>query len=819
MKPTITGHKRPLEQDTYTEISPRKRPCPSREAREVAAILVSLDDPCSRDLSPATQEALRVINKSLQRGYPLLDLHDVPAADLADLPIGLIHPAVHTIQTLRLPPGLKCLPSFCQQLSKLQRLDLPDFAGSELDLTGMVALHQLSGSATQEFKQIIINTLADIRFQAPEEKSKIYVYRYDGERLVQEHALPCHPYFKVLPGYTAPDFIKLNGASVFAGTQNEILCDTIAPAILYRRLSSSVSDWKKIGYFGITNAGSLSATITEQHCQFYATALINSDSYALVSDGKFSEWLYTQFELMLTEGQRPPSGTLAHPLVRGMRVFSTNHELHFLMMIKPGPTPVFIAEMYDPNLTRTHRRMVANRLEQIVDPGKPWRLMDFISKERMKAYMRGNESAVLCFAGMGQRDSQQASISEFWLAEADWSQPDVLFTLIDMRLAACIKPYWDELLSQYTQKKISLSTLFNVLDAHAHNKLAATETNATHCMIEFNHALVATEFIPCIAAFAEAYFLASPAEKYGLPDDPLPKLLAPMNSWSHFITKLSNENKTSLHTYFSLATSLLDKGHMPESDVLALLSAKNSAGHGAIVAALKANDLESLRLLGKLLRTLIARGALNANDALGLIGDTPPATAKGDPQAFIWQACALGSTELIHEIASLLITICKKDQGADDLSYSSAVTTSPSASTFFLSDYSDTDSSEYGPSNTTVLSAHDQLPQAQIVDESLRNSLHKLIFGNADPESLPSLLSGETQGVRLMGNIRQLVQLLIDHEVLSILDHAGRFMIATDDLFAEAGDAEVSHSAEMMDIVQEDSQRDSASGTDTEFRG
>lgn len=815
MKPTITGQKRPLEQDSYTENSGHKRHCPSREAREVATILASLDDPRSRDLSPATQEALRVVNASLQRGYPLLDLSHVPAADIAGLPTGLIHPAIHTVQSLILPSGLKRLPSFCQQLTNIQRVDIPDFAGSELDLRGLSGLLELSGSATQIFKRLFVNVLTDIRFQVPDAESKIRVERYDGNQLLQQHALPSHPYFKVLPGNAEPDFTQLNGKSFFAGTQNKIFCNAIAPDVLHRRLSSLASSWKKIGYFGITDADSLSATITEAKLRSYEKAIINSDNYALVSDAKFSAWLRTQFELMLAKEEASTSDATANQLTRGLRVFSSNHELHFLLMIKPGPTYTFIAEMYDPNLTCTHRKMVANRLEQIIDPRKPWRLTDFVSKERMTVYMRGNESAILCFAGMEQRTPGQTITPEFWLSESDWAQPDIMFDLVNLQLTSLIRPYWQTLVSQYKQKKISLSALHSVLDDHANNTVASIGDVATNYMLEFNHALVADEFAACIAAFAELYCLASPSEKHGLPDDALRRLFEPINSWSQFIAKISIKDKASLYKYFSLANTLLDKHHIPESDVLALLSAKNSEGNSAIAAALQANDVDSLRLLGTLLKTLAARGALSANDALALIGNSSGSTTLNPSPPLIWQACAMGSTELVHELASLLISLCRKNLIATHQVSSLTAAPTPPGLPIFLLDNPDQDSTEYAPVGAKATRSYDQLPTGMTTDDSLRSSLHTLIFGDTDPEFVTSLVSGDAQRFKLLGNMRQLVDLLIDHELLSILDDAGRFMIATDDLFAGTDNAEVHDSAAMMDVFHQDSE----SSADSDFPG
>ena len=813
MKPTITGQKRPFEQDSHTENSGHKRHCPSREAREVATILASLDDPRSRDLSFATQEALRAVNASLQSGTPLLDLSHLSAADIAGLPGGLIHPGIHTVETLILPSGLKLLPSFCHRLSNIQRLDIPDFAGNELDLRSLSGLRVLSGSATQTCKRLFVNVLADIRFQVPDDTPKIRVYRYEGDQLLQQHALPSHPYFKVLPGNVMPDFTQLNGKSFFAGTHKQIVCNSIAPDVLYRRLSPFASSWKKIGYFGITDAASLSATITEVKSRAYENALPNSDSYSLVSNEKFGTWLHTQFELMLAKQKDSASGAPAHQLVRGLRVFSSNHELHLLLMIKPGPTSTFIAEMYDPNLTRTHRKMVANRLEQIIDPRKPWRLTDFISKERMTAYMRGHESAILCFAGAEQRTPGQTVTPEFWLSESDWSEPDIMFDLVVFQLTSHIRPYWQELVSQYRQKKISLSALHRVLDDHAHNTVASSGEVATSYMIKSDHALVTDEFAACIAAFAELYFLASPSEKLDLPDDPLRRLFEPSHSWSRFIAKISNKKKTSLYKYFSLANSLLDKHHIPESDILALLSAKNSEGNEAIAAALLANDVDSLRLLGTLLKTLTARGTLSANDALALIGSPSHYTTPKPTLPLIWQACVKGSTELIHELASLLISVGRKNSITNGhLSSLTAGTTPPGLPVFLLSN-PDSDSAEYDPVSTKATRSYDQLPTGLTTDDSLRRSLHTLIFGDTDPEFVPSLVSGDAQRFKLLGNLRQLVELLRDHELLPILDDASSFMIATDDLFDVTGNAEVHDSVAMMDV----SHQDSGSRVDSDF--
>ena len=80
---------------------------------------------------------------------------------------------------------------------------------------------------------------------------------------------------------------------------------------------------------------------------------------------------------------------------------------------------------------------------------------------------------------------------------------------------------------------------------------------------------------------------------------------------------------------------------------------------------------------------------------------------------------------------------------------------------------------------------------------------------------MTSLVSGDAQRFKLLGNMRQLVDLLIDHELLSILDDAGRFMIATDDLFAGTDNAEVHDSAAMMDVFHQDSEN----SADSDFPG
>lgn len=782
MKATLTGQKRPLDSGIDTEERTSKRFRSSQEGVDIATILSSLDDPHSRDLSPATQEALRVVNTTLQTGNLLLDLSHLSADSIQDLPIGLINPAIRSVQTLLLPPGLEHLPSFCNQLSSLQRLDLPDFAGSSLDLRSMSALQQLNGSARRMFQHIFTNTLADVCFRAPNTKSKIRIYRYEGDRLLQQHALPSHPYFKVLPGNTVPDFTALNGESCFTGTQSKIFCNMIAPEMLHRRLSPSASDWKKIGYFGITDANSLSDTISLDKKNLYETELQGSKSYALVSNEKFGQWLVTQFTQMLAETSSQPSALPASRLIRGMRVCSSNHELHFLMIVKPGPKPEFIAEMYDPNLTRTHCRMVANQLEAIVNPEKPWRLTDFISEAYMEGYMRGSKPAILCFASMEQRTADQTALPELWMSESDLSHPDIMFTLVDMQLTSYIRPYWQQLLSQYSQQKISLAALFGVLDGHSSNTSFPITFSATDLMLSANYASVIDEYVACIAGFAEAYFLASSDVKRALPEDALRKLLQPKQTWSELITKILPRNKAGLHKYFFLAKILLDKRQISGKEVIDLLSAKNSEGHSAIAAALVANDVESVRSLGALLKTLVARGELDATAALELIDNPSKYEATGNQQPVVWSVCAHNSAALTNELGSLLVHLCKKELAGEKPLFSFSTELADTALFTHLTDGSSEDDADYNPFLMDISSDGRESLNA---NDSLRNSLHTLIFGKEDPEFMPSLLSSDHRQTHILGNIRQLIQSLIDHELLSFFDEANRFMTATDSLFAQ----------------------------------
>lgn len=626
MKPTITGYKRPLEQDTSTDGNTNKRYRASEEALEIAAILSAIDDPHCRDLSPATQEGLRALNVTLQMGYPLLDLSQLSAAQISDLPIDLINPAIHSVQTLLLPPGLTHLPSFCKHLANLQRLELPDFAGSSLDLRGLRSLHQLRGSAGGIFEHMLVNTLTDIYFSAPNTASKIRVYRYDNDRLLQQHALPSHPYFKVLPGNQGPDLGSLNGETFFQGTRTLIYCDTIAPEILHRRLSPQAAEWKKTGYFGITDVQSLSRSIPESKNSVYVTALLKSDRFAFVDDASFGLWVKAQFSQMLAEMRNPSSASFNGRLLRGLRAISSNHELHCLLIVKSGPVPEFIVEIYDPNKTRTHKRMVANSLTQITDPAKPWRLSDFIEQRLMKSYMRGNSSAALCFVSQGQRSASQPARTDYWLAKSQKQHPDIMFTLLDMVLTTEIKPYWEEIVSLYQQKQVTLAELFRILECHGNHPTMIPESLPPNNIIHDNLIPIVREFSTCVEQFAEILSVASPAERSTLPAHALRGLLQPIDTWSLMIATIKNENKEGLNFYFALAQRLLLKNQIPAEDILVLLSAKNAQGDNALSAALKANDATSLQLLSKLITTLVDRGELKADDALAF---TNPAMTTG----------------------------------------------------------------------------------------------------------------------------------------------------------------------------------------------
>lgn len=781
MKPTIPGLKRPLESNMGNMERASKRSRISQEIQDIAAILCSLGDSYKQGISPTTQEVLRVVNTSLQTGHALLDLSHLSADHVADLPISLLNPAINSVQTLLLPPGLRKLPSFCKQLASLQRLNLPDFAGSSLDLRGMKFLHQLNGTASGMFRYIFANTLADIYFRAPETTSKIRVYRYEGEQLVQQHALPSHSYFKVLPENTEPDFTSLNGKAFYPGSRVEISCDTIAPEILNRRLSVFASNWKKTGYFGVTNADSLSNTITADKSLLSEITLKGSNSYALVSNEKFNLWLFEQFTHMLSEAQCSPSDSPTRRHIRGMRVFSSNHELHFLMIIKSRPTLEFIAEMYDPNLTRTHRRMVANKLEQIVNPEKPWRLTDFITEQRMKKYMQGNEPAMLCFARMEQRTAGDSVTPELWISESEMPHPDIMFTLVDIQLTSFIKPYWQQLFLQYEQKKISLLALFLVLDSHSNSTYVTIKFTATNYMLNYNHKQVIDEFVTCIAQFAEAYALATPQERSALPEHPLRMLLSPLQSWSQFIARIPSTDKAGLHTYFSLAGSLLEKRWIPANDIVDLLSAENSEGHGAVAAALVVNDPESVRLLGMLLKTLVARGELSEFDALLLIDRCSNDEISGEQGSVVWSASAHNSSQLMHALSSLLIDLCKKKLASEAplLSFTSEMTETASFIDFFhpLSE----EWSAYDPFQIDINSGSSQVINS---NENLRKCLRTLIFGKDIPGVVPVVLN-DGRRTTMLKNMQQLVHSLTENKLLSIFDDASRYTTAKDSTLAK----------------------------------
>ena len=771
MKPMITGQKRPLESSLGNEEQASKRFRISREALEAATILSSLDDPHSRDLSPITQEALRTVNASLQRGYPLLDLSGLSATQVEDLPPGLINPSIHSIQTLLLPPGLKRLPSFCRQLVNVQYLDLPDFAGEALDLTGLRSLRRLNGSASEVFDHLFVNILVDLHFKVPDTESKIHVYRYDGDQLLKQHALPSHPYFKVLPGNQKADHRSFNCVSFFQGTNTLICCDTIAPEILHRRLSPRAAEWKKIGYFGVTDADSLSQSIPSHKNSAYTKALLNSDSYAFVDDSGFGPWIKAQFSGLLANKGLSFSNSSGDKLKLGVRVFSTNHELFCLLIAKPGPVPEFIVEIYDPNLTRTHKRMVANRLEQIIDPKAPWRLSDFLCAPALCKYMRGNASALLCFAGLGQRKGKQSPKTEFWINETQLHHPDVMFTLLDMDLSATIRPYWNTIIDQYKQKKFTLSALFQVLVCHSQSAATAPENSPPNNMIYDNKSENCKEFITCIEEFAEILSGTSLAERCTLPTDSVKQLLQPVACWSQMIIDIANSEKDSLQMYFILATSLLKKRQIAAKDVISLLTSKNSEGASALTAALTMNDAKSPRYLGELLKILVDHGELKFRDALGLIDADAMSGITDAP--VVWSVCATASPEMMTVLSDLLIDLGKHALASqpgfmrsftyeDCLNEPELRPVSLTRSDIYLSHPSFTDSAKAA--------------QEQDVQGMLRN----LLFGKISPTLMPSVVSSRRSVDTMLVNLRQLVKTLEGHALLSPFGEMGQFLTITE---------------------------------------
>ncbi len=782
MKPSITGQKRPIDLVSGAEYRASKRQHSSADETTAATQLLGFSDPRYQTLSPAAQEALCSVNHALQGGGTLLDLSHLDAAALTDLPVALIHPAIHAVQTLILPAGLTRLPSFCQNLAALQRLDVPNFAGGSIDARGMSSLRELQGSARGNFRYIYLNTLAEVRFQAPAMASKIRIYRFNHEqRMVQSHALPSHGYFKVLPGYIYPDFASLNGETVFYGTTTRISCNTIAPEILHRRLSSQAKDWKSRGYFGITDSASLSRTLTVGKEEQYKKALENSERYALVSDTKFAEWLCKQFDAMLTDlsspFRQPPNNDRC---IRGMRVFSSNHEMHLVLIVKKRPVMEFIAEFYDPNLSRTHKRKVANRLEEITDPQRPWRLNDFTDPLYVEAYMRGAPSLLLSFANVGQRKPGHPVDSEFWLAESDWSHPDIMFTLVDMQLASQIRPYWTKLLVQYEKKELSLSNLFTVLDGHCNNTVFPFTCPATKAALYANNLSTVDEITACIASFAAVCSAAPLADQQALPEHALRKLLSPVESWSQMLTDISPDNKAGLRQYLILANRLLNQAQLAANDVIALLSATNHAGLNAIGAALATNDPESLKLLGTLVTSLVRREALSAVDAIALIGGSQAApglpNSSSDTWPVVWHACAHNSAALVSELSTLLVGVGKRGLAEEAQSSLSCV----------FADLPDPSDDWFDTAFWGVNSPEDLLgnPEAQTDPDrrpGLAGTLQRVIFGDADPDAAPSLICSHPEQAIILANIRQLAQSLLDNELLSYFDGTGVFMAATAD--------------------------------------
>ncbi len=782
MKPSITGQKRPIDLVSGAKYRASKRQHSSADETTAATQLLGFSDPRYQTLLPAAQEALCSVNHALEGGGALLDLSHLTPAALGDLPIALIHPAIHAVQTLILPAGLTRLPSFCQDLGALQRLDIPGFAGRSIDARGLRSLRELQGSARGDFHRIYLNTLSEVRFQAPATTSKIRVYRFDHvQRLVQSHALPSHSYFKVLPGNTFPDLVNLNAEACFPGTNILIQCGTIAPEILHRRLSPRASDWKSNGYFGITDGASLSRTLAVGKDSQYEAALGNSDRYALVSDAKFAEWLCKQFNAMLNDASGSSHQPSQHDrLVRGMRVFSSAHEMHLVLIIKKHPVTEFIAEFYDPNFSRTHKRRVANRLEEIADPQRPWSLNDFADKDYLRGYMRGAPSGLLCFAGVGQRKPGQQIESELWLAESDWPHPDIMYTLVDMQLASQIRPYWTKLFAQYEKKDISLSAMFKVLDSHCHNTAFPHHSTAISNTLYANGLSTVEAFIACIASFAAASAAAPLAERQALPEHSLRQLLAPAASWSQMLTDIPPDKKAGLRQYLVLANRLPNQAQIEADDVIALLSATNLAGLNAIGAALATNDPESLKLLGMLVTSLVHRGALNAVDALMLIGGSPaaPGLPDGSPDTWpvVWHACAHNSAALVSELSTLLVEVGKRGLAEEAQSSLSGVFVDlpgPSDDWF--------DTSFWGVNSPEDLLGN---PEAQTDPDrrpGLAGTLQRVIFGDADPDAAPSLICSHPEQAIILANIRQLAQSLLDNELLSYFDGTGVFMAATAD--------------------------------------
>ena len=649
MKPILFHGKRPRPEG-QEQSHPPKRP------RVAETPNIALTNQCQ--LSSEHQEVIRILEHNVQQHSSILDLSMFYSNTLLSLPLSMVSTLVGQVKSLILPDGMPCVPLFCNAMPELQALHAPDFNGVSLDLSGMRNLRNLTGNAGRALKEIHLPATTDINFHSYQKLHKIRVWRYQEGHPPQQHPLPSHTYFKILPGKSAPDFSELNFMAKFSDNNETIVCRHLSNYVLEQLLSPDFDLFSTEGYLGLTDAETLPQKIPSAHEERFNTIFSSSKHYHIVDDANFANWASAQFLELECAATLSGLASSQTTIKKGFMAVTSNHVLVCMLAIKPGPVSQYAIVMYDPNDGLTHQRRVANSIEELTQ--RKWRFTDLITSSQVPDYFAPGHQPLLCLIEPEQRAANALPITHFAIETTSLLNKDLLYDALSANLPGAVTQIGINLLAHYRAGGLSAQAIFETLKGRKDAKFpwcSAIEVATYSANPQIVTAVMALLKEFALAVSEKAAANASATD--GLAADFYIQLLKSAAGWDSVSDKFGKIDSLALEELCNKTMELVSESFITGEQAAALLLTSRSNGFTYMEIAIFSNASAILRTLGIYLTALFEEKAIDFESCLMLLDqpDPLPTTSQNPMASLTLTAAKQGWSDTLEVYADLLIKL------------------------------------------------------------------------------------------------------------------------------------------------------------------
>ncbi|CAN7558870.1 ShET2/EspL2 family type III secretion system effector toxin [Trinickia sp. LjRoot230] len=322
--------------------------------------------------------AMRVGGRSqaLLRDGGELDLSHLRAGDIQDLRRLLRDKPPSCVTTLRLPTGLKLLPSWISSLRALERIEIGEFAGSELRLANPMLKEVHVRGANLRTIDIPVEARAYCRDAAGVRERMMHV-RYRDPRtreVVSEGAAIGHLHLESTL-YGAIDRRNLNDSAVFdRGRGAQRVCTNLAmgwlQALQRHRAANALQPFSKVWAQRLSSAGKLEEVTGLKTERDYSALRLHGSERYLTGHSQWGAFMRSQFEAMQPGDHKQfLLLTSGHPMAVELAVDAAP---------KNKPQHEYVATLYDPNMTANQ---AARIVEVDLDAVTQWQVGTFLDSD------------------------------------------------------------------------------------------------------------------------------------------------------------------------------------------------------------------------------------------------------------------------------------------------------------------------------------------------------------------------------------------------------------------------------------------------------